>query len=431
LNYSTLVFDRLCRRLDCAVIGNVKQLNAVNEMMHSQRSQPAILWAQVTGLAAIQGAITLTWVVYNLYLPQLLDQLGLPQAIGMSLLVIESLLAVVLEPVMGSVSDQMRQWVGRQFPLITLGVVLASALFISIPSAAIFGSTTAAVRWVLPGTIIAWAIAMAVFRSPALALLGRYAVGTKLPEAASLLTLMGALTGALGGFANQFILSLGSAIAFALGSLVLLGAIALLRALNPPSAQASAPVPTASEPSALPMLGLLLGVGLGVGVGSTLMRKVLSALSPQVNPSLFISLFAIAHILTVVPSGRLAEPLGNRRTMSLGIGTMAGLLGLMVVVPGAAIVITLLLGAAFSLVINGTIPLALSLVPPSKAGLAVGIYFSGAALASSLSGVAAKQLSNLSIEASSWLAILALLMAGGCIVASDRLQKDSTNSAQV
>ncbi|WP_219904345.1 hypothetical protein [Stenomitos frigidus] len=72
--------------------------------MQSQRSQP-VLWAQVMGLAAVQGAITLTWVVYNLYLPQLLGQLGLPQTIGVSLLIVESLLAIVLEPLMGSGSD--------------------------------------------------------------------------------------------------------------------------------------------------------------------------------------------------------------------------------------------------------------------------------------------------------------------------------------
>ena len=399
-------------------------------MMQSQRSQPTILWAQVMGLAAVQGAIALTWVVYNLYLPELLGQLGLPQAIGMSLLVIESLLAIVLEPLMGSVSDRMRQWVGSQFPLITLGAVLASALFISIPAVVIFGSATPAVRWVLPGAIIVWAIAMTLFRSPALALLGRYATATKLPQAASVLTLMGALAGALAVFANQFILSLGPAIAFSVCSLVLLGAVALLRALNPPSVQANEPVSTASEPL-LPTLGLLLGIGLGVSTGSILMRKVLSALSPELNPGLLISLFAIVHILTVVPAGRLAQQLGNSRAMLLGMGAMASLLGLMVVLPNAAIALTLLLGAAFSLMINGTVPLALSLVPPSKAGLAVGIYFSGTAVASSLSGIAATQLGSLSIATSSLLAALALLIAGGCIIVNDRLQKNSTNSAQV
>jgi hypothetical protein len=50
--------------------------------MARSQSAPAILWAQVGGLAALQGAITLTWVIYNLYLVDLLTRLGFPQAPG-------------------------------------------------------------------------------------------------------------------------------------------------------------------------------------------------------------------------------------------------------------------------------------------------------------------------------------------------------------
>jgi hypothetical protein len=42
-------------------------------------TQPAVLWLQVWGLAAVQGAITLTWIIYNLYLPQLLAQFSFPK----------------------------------------------------------------------------------------------------------------------------------------------------------------------------------------------------------------------------------------------------------------------------------------------------------------------------------------------------------------
>jgi hypothetical protein len=43
--------------------------------------------------------------------------------------------------------------------------------------------------------------------------------------------------------------------------------------------------------------------------------------------------------------------------------------------------IAIALGATFSLVSNGTIPFALSIVPQDKAGLGTGIYFSGGAVA--------------------------------------------------
>ncbi len=326
---------------------------------------------------------------------------------------------------MGSVSDRMRQWMSQQFPLIALGTVLASGLFIGIPATVTFGGTTALSRWIVPVVIVGWAIAMSLFRSPTLAMLGNYTIASQLPQAASLLTLTGALVGAIGSFASQFVLNLGPAIAFAIGSFALLGATALLRYLNPRLQLPDQIVSGASQRPNLPILGLILGTGMGIGLGTILMRRALSSFAPAFNADLLASMFAIAHVLTVVPAGQLAVRFGNRRSMIGGLGAMAGLLCLMVGLPGAAIAITLILGAAFSLVVNGTVPLALSLVPNAQAGLGTGLYFAGTALASSLFGLVASPLSALITTTAGLLAATVLLGAGGCIVLSDRLQKAS------
>ena len=44
--------------------------------MSSSSVGQRVLWLQVLGLAAVQGAISLTWVIYNLYLDDLLLTLG-------------------------------------------------------------------------------------------------------------------------------------------------------------------------------------------------------------------------------------------------------------------------------------------------------------------------------------------------------------------
>ncbi|MEN9230276.1 MAG: hypothetical protein Q6L68_05170 [Thermostichus sp. DG02_5_bins_236] len=58
------------------------------------RDPNSILWAQVFGLAAIQGSIALTWVSYNLnlYLPNLMVDMGLAAGLATILLIIENLL---------------------------------------------------------------------------------------------------------------------------------------------------------------------------------------------------------------------------------------------------------------------------------------------------------------------------------------------------
>ncbi len=37
----------------------------LSKFMNISKSQPSILWVQVLALAGVQGAITLTWLVYK------------------------------------------------------------------------------------------------------------------------------------------------------------------------------------------------------------------------------------------------------------------------------------------------------------------------------------------------------------------------------
>ena len=166
----------------------------------------------------------------------------------------------------GSFSDQRQHQIGTRLPLISLGAVLAAGLFGVIPTVLVGGQGP--LRWGLPLLLIAWATAMAVFRSPVLSLLGRYALGTQLPQAASILTLVGGLSGALGPLAGQFILGLGPFVAFTLGSAVLLLATLTLWWAGPNNRRAMV-----LGLSAMASLAILVGV-----VSSTAVGMVLAAL---------------------------------------------------------------------------------------------------------------------------------------------------------
>jgi Na+/melibiose symporter-like transporter len=69
--------------------------------MSISETSPRVLWIQVWGLAAVQGAIALTWVIYNLYLLQLLTDFGFPKGFATGVLILENILAAVMEPLMG------------------------------------------------------------------------------------------------------------------------------------------------------------------------------------------------------------------------------------------------------------------------------------------------------------------------------------------
>jgi Na+/melibiose symporter-like transporter len=404
--------------------------------MRISETSPRVLWLQVWGLAAVQGAIALTWVIYNLYLLKLLTDFGFPKGFATGVLILENILAAVMEPLMGGLSDQAQRWIGTRFPFISVGVVLASALFIAIPAFVAFGSPTAAFRWVLPVLLVAWALAMTVFRSPAMSLLGRYAFSTNLPQAASILTLVGGLAGAMGPLANQFILSLGPIVTFSIGSFTMLGAAAALRLVNPessvqPQTPESSPSPqTASSwrQISIPKLGLVFGAGVGVALGFRLMMqtfpRILDSQVPGANKGLILGGIFIALALTAIPAGSLASRLGNRQAMAYGLAAMAAFMGLMVFTRNGAIAsgVAIALGATFSLVSNGTIPFALSMVPPDKAGLGTGIYFSGGAVASSVFGTLFSQPESLSPIAGALVGAAAFLAASLFVASSGKLQ---------
>ncbi len=101
-------------------------------------------------LAGLQGANTLTWLVYNDYLPQLLTQFGFPASLVAGLMVVKNALAVVMEPLMGGLSVQNQLKFGTRFPFISIHVILASTLFIAIPCLATFVPLSELIRGILP-----------------------------------------------------------------------------------------------------------------------------------------------------------------------------------------------------------------------------------------------------------------------------------------
>lgn len=360
------------------------------------RMIPAVFWSPVWGLAAMQGAITLLWVIYVAYLPQFLDEFGLPARVATILLIIENLLSAAAEPLMGNFSDRAQRWVGTRFPFIALGVILSSVIFLSLPAVVIAGGRFGpALRGLMIVLLIAWALSMTIFRSPVLSLLGRYAVATKLPFAASILTLVGALASAIAPLSNQAFLELGAPVTFTGGTLVLLGAAFYLRRVAPPVATEPPPASGDARNRALPTLRLpnlvfVFLAGMGITIGFRLLLFVLPSVVPAEEGLLsrgVLVMFFGAIALSALPMGAWAVRLGTVRALLMGLGSLAVelfVLSLFSSLAALMLIMALLAGVTFSLVSNCTLPFALSLVPPARAALGTGLFFGGGTLGSSL-----------------------------------------------
>ena len=397
--------------------------------MKKSQSQSLILWRQVGGVAALQAAITLTWMLYRLYLPQLLAGFGFA-GFDRGITILEDSLAITIEPFAGWLSDKQRHWMGTRFPLIVVGTILSSVLFMAIPAIFIFGNPVSPLRWMLPVVIVAWSIAMAMFRSPAVSLLGQYATQTQLPQAMSLLVFVGGVAGAARPVAGDFILNLGPAFAFAIGSFVLLGAVAFLRSVNPDAALSELPPDTAiSERVSITALGLIAVTGMAVAWGSRAMGErilphVFQTQIAGVDSKLLMAGFSLALAFASLLAGVIAVRWGNQRTLLGGLVATAVLLLVMVFSQGFVMVATTVLAVIFtnSLIITAVVPFALSLVPPRRGGLGVGFYFGGFSLGMTFYSVVFVAPKVVPAGTTAIVGAIAFLLAGVCVVAGDRLK---------
>ncbi|WP_310482912.1 hypothetical protein [Chamaesiphon sp. VAR_48_metabat_403] len=346
---------------------------------------PKTDWQPVLAMALMQGAIVLCWIVYRMYLPDLLGQFGFPKDSAVVILAIEGFLAVLIEPLFGSLSDRQKTLWGLKGPFVTIGVLLSAGLLIILPSIVLLGNPDSLIRWLFIALVILWAMAMAMFRSPMLARLGEFACQRDWPYAASVLTLVGTLAGTLALPASkQVVKGLGAGSAFAISSIILLLSATLLNRSQ--TTQVRLPDITADDRQpAARNLFLVALTGCTITMGVILTQQLIGLVGKEQTPMLM-TLFLAVQLITVLPIGLAAKRWGNLQTMLGGLIVLA--IGfLLLVLPGIHAVAVLLLGVGMSCVGVGTIPFALSMVPLSRGGLGIGFYFGGAALAGALFNV--------------------------------------------
>ncbi|WP_373541709.1 hypothetical protein [Chamaesiphon sp.] len=342
-------------------------------------------WQPVLAMALMQGAIVLCWIVYRMYIPDLLGQYGFPKDSSVVILAIEGFLAVLIEPMFGSLSDRQKTLWGLKGPFVTIGVLLSAGLLVILPSIVFLGNPDSFIRWLFVALVILWAMAMAMFRSPMLARLGEFACQRDWPYAASVLTLVGTLAGTLALPASkQIVKGLGAGPAFAISSIILLLSATLLNRSQ--TTQVRLPAVTADEQQPATRNLLLVALtGCTITMGVILTQQLIGLVGKAQTPMLM-TLFLAVQLVTVLPIGLAAKRWGNLQTMLGGLIMLA--IGFsMLILPGLQAVAVLLLGVGMSCVGVGTIPFALSMVPLSRGGLGIGFYFGGASLAGALFNV--------------------------------------------
>ena len=132
--------------------------------------------------------ICMFWQAYDTIIPLVLTyKFQMTQTLSGSIMAIDNILALFMLPLFGKLSDKCNTKLGRRTPFILIGTIIAAALFALLPF------IDSLMYFVI--TLVAMLIAMAVFRSPAVALMPDITVKPLRSKANAVINLMGTIGG--------------------------------------------------------------------------------------------------------------------------------------------------------------------------------------------------------------------------------------------
>lgn len=120
-------------------------------------------------LGVVQFFFAATWIVYVIFLPQLVAQAGLPKQAFLWILMADQLVFVLADWASGVAADRVGRITGRVAHLVIGATLVSCAAFIAMPFVAPGGSPVA-----LLVLIAVWAVTSSALRAPPLALVGRH-----------------------------------------------------------------------------------------------------------------------------------------------------------------------------------------------------------------------------------------------------------------
>jgi hypothetical protein len=334
-------------------------------------------------LAALQAAVTLSWMAYAYHQPRLLAHFGFETLAGILAWYL-ALAGTTLAPLAGDASDRLVRSGGNRFPVVRAGVALAAASFVAVAVTARAGGDSPA-RFVLPLFVAVWIAGMTVFQAPALAIVRDGADVRDLPSAMVPIVLATTVPLALWPWLEPVLEQSGGTLTFLAGGIAVVGT-ALALGATVEVAHDERGVTADAMPVPSPAWAFACGVASAVVVllATELVPAVLGARVGLGGGSWLAALTMIVGSAVVPLAPRVAATLGSGRALALGVAI--AVLGRVVAIPvggvGAALAIAVVTGLGLGLHLATALPFALSSAPTGRAGLTTGLYVAGAMLGS-------------------------------------------------
>lgn len=139
----------------------------------------------VLSLALLQALVVTMWTIYALFLPGLLEQVGLPATLLPWLVLIDQGLFLLADIAMGLATDRISRVFGRLGPWLAVASTLCCLAFLAIPLVATGPERQ---NWLM-GAVVVWVVCSSALRGPPLALLGKRSMPSAIPALSAMVLL--------------------------------------------------------------------------------------------------------------------------------------------------------------------------------------------------------------------------------------------------
>ena len=353
-------------------------------------------------------AISITWSVYNAFMPLLLrTYLDDAVLIGF-IMTIDNYLALFIQPTVGFYSDKIKTKFGRRMPFIMVGMPLAAIFMFIIPN------TNS--MWTLIFALLFMNLSMSIYRSPVIALMPDITAMEHRSKSNSIINFMGGIGSLIAYFIGGKLYDINMDYPFILSATLILFSFIVLF-MNIKEQRDVLNYEKAEEKRNL-LQGMRIALGnkntafllfaicswfIGYnGVESFFSLYGTEYLGIKVSDAtLTLSFISLSFLVFAIPAGLLGTKFGKKNTIRIGVGAAVILmLGIFLIRPGTSNMLLymriLFLGIGFawaSININ-SYPLVADMSPLGQLGTYTGVYY----LFSSIANIVSPPLLGLLID---------------------------------
>ena len=356
-------------------------------------------------------AVMVAWSVYNSFVPLFLaNRFNLnPAAIGF-FMTLDNIAALLLQPVIGSISDRTRTKIGRRLPFMLVGAPIAAIAFLFAPVVAVplLNIPVEARLPLFVACTMTFMLSMAIWRTPVVALMPDVTPSKYRSQANGVINFMGGIGSIIAFLIGGKLYDIQPQYPFWLASvLILVGVLLVFAFVREPRIYDENP--NLEKPNLWKSLVQIfrdkqhnaIRIFLAIFFWFVAMNAIETFITLYANHSLGMSegrsvtlmtLNSLAFVIMALPAGLIGGKIGRKRTISIGIVVMIIVMTSIFFIPpetltqelfslpvlGAVPVVGLMLviaGLGWALININSLPVVVDLTDVTQIGTFTGLYY--------------------------------------------------------